>query len=384
MGDKKIFIIAGEASGDILGAGLMRALIRRAPGVEFAGIGGEEMEKISGFKSLFDIKDIAAMGFVEVLRRLPSIMARIKQTAAEILKLRPDLIVTIDAPGFNMRVVGRVKRAWPGAKAMHYVAPQVWAWKEHRAEKVARLYDHLLCFFPFEAKYFERHGLATHVVGHAASDEAAGNALRFRKAHGLGAKDILITMLPGSRAEMAGRLLPAFEKTAEILAGKIPNLRIAIPTVSTSRAFIEERVKGWRVRPMLISRRQDRYDAFAASSAALSISGTAVLELALMRIPTVAAYKGSPLSFAIAKRLVKLKYVTLPNIITGRGIVPEFLQNDATPEAMAEAILGLVKNKTKRAGFMRGADELRETLGSDSGLAPSEEAAKTVLETIGG
>jgi lipid-A-disaccharide synthase len=382
MANKNIFIIAGEASGDILGAGLMKALRRRMPDVEFHGAGGEEMERIEGFKSIFDIKDIAAMGVVEVLRRLPTIMARIKQTAAEILRSRPDLIVTIDAPGFNMQVVKRVRKSWPEAKAMHYVAPSVWAWKPKRAEKVAALYDYLLCFFPFEAKYFERHGLKTHVVGHVANDEASGNALRFRKTHGLGAKDTIITMLPGSRAAMAERLLPILEKAAEILEAQIPGLKIAMPTVSTSRAFIEERVNGWKARPILVARRQERYDAFAASSAALSISGTAVLELALMKVPTVALYKVSPVSYFIARRFVKAKYVTLPNIIAGKEIVPEFIQDEATPEALAAAFLKFLKNKAARAKYSRDAEDLREELGANSGRASSDMAAQAVLEAL--
>jgi lipid-A-disaccharide synthase len=382
MANKRIFIAAGEASGDILGAGLMKALWRLAPGAEFSGVGGEEMEKVPGFKSLFDIRDIAAMGFVEVLKRLPTIMARIKETADAILRMRPDLVVTIDAPGFNMQVIKRVRRAWPEAKAMHYVAPSVWAWKQKRAKMVAALYDYLLCFFPFEAKYFERYGLKTYVVGHMAMDEASGNALRFRKMHGIGARDTLITMLPGSRTAMAERLLPVFEQAADILAAQIPSLKIAMPTVSTSRAFIEERVKGWRTRPLLVAKRQERYDAFAASAAALSISGTAVLELALMKIPAVALYKASPISFFIARRMVKVKHVTLPNILMSREIVPEFLQDAAMPDALAAAILKFIKDKARRAKYMHDVAALREELGANSGRASSEAAARAVMEAL--
>ncbi|MDR2098818.1 MAG: lipid-A-disaccharide synthase [Rickettsiales bacterium] len=384
MVNKKIFIIAGEASGDILGHDLMKAILSRDPSVEIAGVGGEEMSKIPGFKSLFDIRDIAVMGIVEVFKNLPTIMRRLKQTAAAIAAFKPDLLVTIDAPGFNMPVARRAKKLVPSLRAAHYVAPQVWAWKERRAAKIAALYDYLLCLFPFEPKYFEKYGLPTFVVGHTAVETARGNATRFRKRHDMAEGDLIITMLPGSRVQMARRLLPVFERTAELLSAKIPNLKIVIPTTATAHDFIRAEAAKWRTKPLIVAGKNERYDAFAASGAALSISGTAVLELALANVPTVAAYKASALTYFIGHRLVKLPSVTLPNIIAGKEVVPEFIQDKATPEALAAAIMKFLNDGKYRDRYFRQLETVRERLTPPGGKTPSAEAASIILDAIGG
>jgi lipid-A-disaccharide synthase len=382
MANKKIFIIAGEASGDILGYDLMKALLACEPSLEIIGVGGEEMEKIPGFKSLFDIRDIAVMGVAEVLKNLPRIMRRIRETAESIARSRPDLLVTIDAPGFNMNVVKRAKKRLPGLKAMHYVAPQVWAWKENRAKKIAALYDYLMCLFPFEPAYFEKYGLKTFMVGHTAVENTYGNKTRFLARHDLADGDAILTMLPGSRAAMARRLMPVFEKTAELLLARMPKLKIVIPTTKTSREAIAAEAEKWRVKPLLVSGKNERYDAFAASSLALSISGTAVLELALAGVPTVAAYKVSPISYFIGRRLVKIKNVTLPNIIAGKEIVPEFIQEDATPEKLAAALLKFTDDRKYRERYLKNLESVREQLTPMGGKAPSEEAASIVLDVM--
>ena len=222
---KKIFIIAGEVSGDILGADLMQSIIKKDKDVQFFGVGGVEMAKIKGFRSIFNIKDIAVMGFFEVLKNLKVIKARIKQTAQKIIDIDPDLIITIDSPSFNMRVIKQVRKKLPNIKALHYVAPQVWAWKEKRASKVAKIYDYLLCFFDFEVPYFTKHGLKTFAVGHTAIKNVVGNKSRFIKKYKLKNTDNIITMLAGSRVAMAKKLLPIYKDVAKRLSIKSKTLK---------------------------------------------------------------------------------------------------------------------------------------------------------------
>ena len=224
MNKKKIFIIAGEASGDILGADFMNSFIKKNKDVSFFGVGGEEMCKVKNFKSLFDISDIAVMGITEVLKNFFVLKKRIKQTINKILEIKPDMVITIDAPGFNMAVVKKVKPKLPNTKFVHYVAPQVWAWKEKRAQKIAKIFDYLLCFFPFEPPYFEKYGLKCFVVGHTAIQNVKGDKSNFLKNYHLTSKDIIITLLPGTRKQMAEKLLPVYSDVVDELYEKIPNL----------------------------------------------------------------------------------------------------------------------------------------------------------------
>ncbi|MDE6224351.1 MAG: lipid-A-disaccharide synthase, partial [Alphaproteobacteria bacterium] len=249
---KKIFIIAGEVSGDILGADLMKSIIKEDKDVCFFGVGGEEMQKIKGFHSLFDIKDIAVMGIVEVLKNLKIIKVRIREVVNKIIDVNPDLVITIDSPGFNMRVIKEVRKTLPNIKALHYVAPQVWAWKEKRAKKVAKLYDYLFCFFDFEVPYFTKYGLRTFAVGHTAIKNVVGNKSRFLKKYKLKATDNIITMLPGSRVQIAKRLLPIYKEVGEKLSLKLKNLKIVIPATSTSYDFLMEEIKSWKINPLII------------------------------------------------------------------------------------------------------------------------------------
>jgi lipid-A-disaccharide synthase len=381
----KIFIIAGESSGDILGADLMRALLSMDGGVRFYGVGGEEMAKIPGFKPLFDIRDIAVMGIFEVLRKIFTIRKRLRRTVSEILRIRPDMVITVDSPGFNMRVAAMVRKCLPSVKIAHYVAPSVWAWKESRAKKIAGLYDYLFCFFPFERKYFERFGLKTFVVGHTAVANADGDGKRFLESHGLAKSDFVLALLPGSRVQMAARLLPVFEKTIPLLARKIPNLKVFIPATAISRDLIRVQTRNWAVRPVIIEGRGARGDLFRASRAAISISGTAVLELALAGVPTVVAYRVSPLTYFIASRLVKIPYVSLPNIILGRRAVPEFIQGDCTPENLSRTIVKFADDKARLKKYSHDMRVMREKLAfGKRGETPSQTAAKIISGILKG
>ena len=379
MQAKKIFIIAGEVSGDILGADLMNAIISKNKNIKFYGVGGTEMAKISKFKTIFDIKDIAVMGIFEVLRHLKIIKKRIAQTVDEIVKIKPDLIITIDSPGFNMRVVKQVKKLLPNTKIMHYVAPQVWAWKEKRAKKVASLYDYLLCFFDFEVPYFTKYGLKTFAIGHTAIKNVKGEKEAFLKKYNLKKDDDIITMLPGSRVQMAKKLLPIYKEVAESLK-KISNVKIVIPTTSTSDEFVRKEVEKWDIVPILITSKEDRYNAFKASKVVLSISGTAVLEIAIMGTPVVVAYKMSNLSYMIAKRLVKIKNVSLPNIIMGKRIVPEFIQEECNAKNLSKIIKKTIDNKKYRDESLKNLSIMKKKL--EQKKAPSEMGAEIILDIL--
>lgn len=381
MKSKKIFIIAGEVSGDILGADLMKSIISKDKSVKFYGIGGEEMQKINGFKSLFNIKDIAVMGIFEVLKHLCIIKKRIKETINQITKIKPDLIITIDSPGFNMRIVKQIKKQFPNIKTLHYVAPQVWAWKEKRAKKVASLYDYLICFFDFEIPYFTKYGLKTFAVGHTAIKNVNGNSERFLKTYKLSKNDNVITMLPGSRVQIAKRLLPIYKEVVEKLYKQVKNLKVVMPTTSTSHNFIINEVAKWNIKPLIITTKQDRYDAFVASKAVLSISGTAVLEIAVAKTPVIVAYKLSPLSYMIAKRLVKIKNVSLPNIIMGEQIVPEFIQERCNATLLSKELKKIITNKQYRDGMVKNLEEMNKKITQKK--APSDMASDIILKILG-
>ena len=378
----KIFIIAGEASGDILGADFMNSFIKRNKDVSFYGVGGEEMNKVKGFKSLFDISDIAVMGFSEVIKNIFKIKKCIKLTVNEILKIKPDVVLTVDAPGFNMAVVKRVKDKLSGTKFIHYVAPQVWAWKEKRAKKIAGIFDGLLCFFPFEPKYFQRYGLRCFVVGHTAMENVKGDKNRFLKKYNISKREVVITMLPGSRRQMAERLLPIYRDVVYELYSKIPNLKIVMPATEGIYYYIFSETKNWKYEPLIIKGKQDRYDAFMASNASLCISGTAVLELAVAKVPTVVAYKISKLSYMIAKHFVKIKNVTLPNIIMGKTIVPEFIQDECNVENLTTALMKCVEDKKYRDAFKKHYTELLKKMNSEDKKSSSDKAVDAVLSMI--
>ena len=382
MKKAKIFVIVGESSGDILAADLMNSILRKSKDISFLGVGGEEMSKVKSFKSLFDISDIAIMGFSEIIKNIFKVKKRINQTVDAILKNKPDIVLTVDAPGFNISVVKKVKAKLPNTKFVHYVAPQVWAWKEKRAEKIAKIFDYLLCFFPFEPKYFEKYGLKCFVVGHTAIKNVVGDKKRFLKNYNLSEKDIVVTLLPGSRKQMAERLLPIYRDVVDELYEKVPNLKIVIPTTETIDYFIISETKNWKYEPIIVKGKQNRYDAFVASTASLCISGTAVLELAVAKVPTVVAYKISKLSYAIAKHFVKIKNVTLPNIIMEKTVVPEFIQNRCNAEELTRAMMKAITNKKYRESQIKNYDLLLKKVNFNDKKSPSDKAADVVLSIL--
>ncbi|HEX3535134.1 MAG TPA: lipid-A-disaccharide synthase [Stellaceae bacterium] len=378
-----IFIIAGEPSGDALGGPLIAALRQRAgPGLRVAGIGGEQMQA-QGIQSLVPLGDLAVAGVAEVLPRAPLILRRVRETVAEIRRQRPDAVVTIDSSGFSWRVAHGLRRRGERLPLIHYVAPMVWAWRSGRARRMARWYDHLLTLLPFEPLYFERVGLACSYVGHPVLDSGAdrGDAARFREAHGIGPDDTVITVLPGSRGGEVKRLLPIFGETLRRLEAAVGPFRVAVPTVENVAAAITEAVPAWPGHPVVLRGIQEKYDAFAASRAALAASGTVALELAMAGLPMAVAYRLNPLTEMLLDRVLKVRQVNLVNLILGRVLVGEFLRADCTAEKLAAALTELVRDEAVRAAHRAGYDEAMRRLGAD-GASPSLRAADRILAVI--
>jgi lipid-A-disaccharide synthase len=378
-----VYIIAGEPSGDALGGRLMAALSERSRGaVRFAGIGGERMAE-QGLQSLVPLDELAIMGVAEVLPRARRILRRVGEAVADIERRHPVAVVTIDSSGFTWRVAQRLRRRGARLPLIHYVAPMVWAWRPGRARRMARWYDHLLVLLPFEPPYFTKVGLACSYVGHPVVESGAdrGDGAAFRRRHGIAPETTLLAVLPGSRRGEAGRLLPLFAGAIAALGERHPDLRVVIPTTETVAAMVGAAVKDWPVPALVLRGTQEKYDAFAASNAALAASGTVALELAMARVPSVIAYRVSPLTHAVVRRMVRIDHAHLLNLILGRTVVPELIQQDCTSERLAAAVDGLLTDPAARALQIEACQEALRRLGL-GGVSPGLRAADAVLAII--
>jgi len=335
----KVFIIAGEVSGDVLGAKIMREM----PGVDFVGIGGQNMCG-AGLKSLFPMADLSVMGIFEVLAHAKTLSMRIKQTVNAILLEKPDIVLTIDSPGFAKSVIKAVRKkgSLKTTKFYHVVAPQVWAWGAKRAGKYAKIFDKLYAFFDFELPYFEKYGLDTVAVGHPIADGLD----KYKKSNN-GKK--IITFVPGSRMNEVKKLLPVFHDTMDMLiANGCQDYIFVIPTVETTDSYIKNSVKDWKNKPELISA-DKRYEMYANSFIAVVASGTVSAELAIMHIPAIIVYKMNPLTSLLAHILVRVKWVSLVNILMNKTIYPELLGAKANPKAIFNAVKKLSKPTNRNA-----------------------------------
>ncbi len=369
-----IFLIAGEPSGDILGARLMAALREETGGkVRFAGIGGEEMTR-QGLQSRFPIHELAVMGFLEVLPHLFAILKRLRETVAAIRALKPDAVVTIDSPSFTLEVAQRLKGA--GMPLIHYVAPQVWAWKPWRARQVARYLDRLLTLLPFEPRYFERHGLLTHFVGHPVVEAAPAP-----RPAAAGQEGPCLVVLPGSRKGEVGKLLPVFAEVVAGLARRHPDLRVVIPTVETVDALVRAQVADWPLPVTVVRGAEARAQAFAEATAALAASGTVALELAVAGVPAVIAYRFKGFVGLLPMAWVGVPFASLVNIISGREVQPEFLQRHCRAAAILPAVDRLLRDAAARDAQRAAYREVVAALRPPEGR-PSRAAARRVLEAL--
>ena len=376
-----IYLIAGEPSGDMLGARLMRALKKKEPDVKIIGIGGENMEK-EGLKSLFDISDLAIMGLAEVIPSIPKVLRHIRETVVDIEKNKPDVVITIDSWSFSARVHKALRAKKIKVLQMHYVAPQVWAWKKGRAKTMYKYIDRLLTLFPNEPAYFTPYHLATDFVGHPVVESSMINAKAedFLNKYQIGADKKVVLLLPGSRHNEVARLLPVFLEVAKELKAKHPELQFVIPTVKTVAGRVKEMLKTLQVEDMLvIETQEDRYAAARAAVMAIAASGTVALELAVVNVPHLVAYKVPALTAFLARLITDIKYVNLTNILLDKPIIPELLQEDCTKEKLAATAEELLNPQSvlvmkEQQGFV----ELKKALGMGE-IKPSEKAAEIIL-----
>ncbi|MBT3360017.1 MAG: lipid-A-disaccharide synthase [Rhodospirillales bacterium] len=379
--DLLVFLVAGEASGDALASRLMSSLQEQTGGaVRFAGVGGAKMAE-QGLESLFPMEDLSVMGLAEVLPRLPRLIKRLKQTERAIRSLKPSALVTVDSPDFSFRLAKRLRGQ--GIPLIHFVAPTVWAWRPGRARKIAGFLDHLLALFPFEPPYFEREGLSCSFVGHSVveSGAAAGDGAAFRRQRNIAPDTPLVCVLPGSRHGETSRLLPVFEETLRKLAAVRPGLRAVVPLAPTVADEVLRTVENWPVPVETVTGEAAKFDAFAAADVALAASGTVSLELALAGLPTVIAYKTSPITAWLARRLVRVRFASLVNIVLEREAVPEFLQENCRADTIAEALEALLADDDARTAQISAVTGALEKLGA-GGPSPSHRAAEAVLKTI--
>ncbi len=381
----RIFLIAGEPSGDLLGARLMQALKQADGTLVLAGVGGPRMVA-EGLSSLFPMSDLTLFGVAELIPKIPLVLKRIRQTARAIAREKPDVVVTIDAPDFSFRVAKKL--AGSGIPFVHYVAPTVWAWRAGRAKKIQPWFRHLLTLFPFEPPYFERVGLPATCVGHplveAGIERASGE--RFRQAYGIEPDRPVLVVLPGSRRSELRFLLADFEATLQRLMGTHPDLKVVIPTVPHLFEAVKTATARWPGAPLLVSGDADKYDAFAAATAALAASGTVALELALAGTPAVIAYRIHSVTAALYRRFIRTPYANLVNIMAGRLVVPEFIQENCTPDHLATALQQLLTSPEARAAQRATLAQVRGWLSPPADIAttPSRKAAQVVLAVAGG
>lgn len=365
----RIFLVAGETSGDHLGAGLMQALRAARPDVVIDGVGGEEMAR-AGLASLFPLADIAVMGLFPVLARLPTLLARIDATARAIIAAQPDCLVLIDAPDFTHRVARRVRRLAPQIPIVDYVCPTVWAWRPGRARKMRGYIDHVLAVLPFEPGALARlGGPPCSYVGHPLverMDELAG---------GMEASPPLLLVLPGSRVAEVSRLMPVYGEALALLA-RDHAFEVAIPVAPHVGEALRESLKGWPVQPQLIGQ-DEKFAAFRRARAALVTSGVATLELALAGAPMAVAYKVSRAESWL-RFLVTVHSIVLPNLVLGENAVPEFLQEAATPRALADALAPLLAGGAAREAQCAAFARVRAKV-MEAGRRPSAAAAEIVL-----
>ena len=376
----RIALVAGETSGDQLGAGLIHVLRERFPDAEFAGIGGDGM-RAAGMDTWFDASELAVMGLAEVLSHLPRLL-RVRRTLRErVLAWKPDVFVGIDAPDFNLGVERWLKQR--GVRTVHYVSPSVWAWRESRAEKIGRSADRVLCLFPMEPAIYARHGVDARFVGHPLADALPQEPDRdgARAALGLATDARVLAVLPGSRLGEIRRLGAIFLDAARRLSSELPGLHIVIPAANAAcRSEIETLVTASGIANAQVLDGQAQR-AMIASDAVLLASGTAALEAMLCKRPMVVAYRLAPLSHAIVRAfgLLKVDHVSLPNVLAAEPLVPELLQDDCTPEKLATALLPLLRDHAVADALLPRFRELHLRLRQDA----SARAAEALAELLG-
>jgi lipid-A-disaccharide synthase len=377
----KLYVIAGEASGDALGAALLAGLKSLRPDLQVRGIGGPLMQA-EGLHSLFPMEELSVMGLAEVLPKYAHLKRRIREAAADVLAAAPDALITIDSPDFVLRVARIVRAARPDLRTIHYVAPSVWAWRPGRAAKMAHVIDHVLALLPFEPPYMTAAGMTCDFVGHpvvSAPRASAAEAQAFRA--DLGGGGPLVLALPGSRRGEVARLAPVIGGVLDRVRAVHPQVQVVLPTLRSVAAMVEGLTADWPVRPRIIEAPEAKRAAFAAADVAIAASGTVSLELAANGVPMVIAYDMHPVTMWLMQRMARVDTVTLVNLVSDTRVVPEFLGDRCTPDLIAPALLGLIGPGPARDAQRAAMRLTMERLG-EGGDPPGLRAARSVLAAI--
>lgn len=392
--NKKIFITAGEASGDLLGSKIINAIKLNAENIEFIGIGGEKMLN-EGLNSIFPMKDLSVMGFFEVLPRIFLLSKRINQTVNKILEEKPDLILTIDSPGFSFRIMEKLKskdkKFFDSVKKVHLIAPSVWAYKEKRAQKISKLYNLLLCILPFEPPYFEKYGLKTEFIGHPIFDNSNKYRLQYSKnelskIHNISQDDFIMILTPGSREGEITRIFPIMIKTIELLKynyeEKYKNLNIFTFVNENTKDLVEFMNQDYDFRSKIIIDESEKEKIMSVADIVLAKSGTNTFEFNIYNIPMVITYTFNWLTNKLAKKMVKVKYANLVNIIADKEIIPEFVLDNADPYLISEEIHKILNNKDIAKQQVEDTIEIIKKLGYSSDIKASKIGADKILELL--
>ena len=378
----RIFLLAGEPWGDAIGARLIQALHDQAPpGLELAGVGGPKMTNC-GLSSLFPMHELTLSGFAEVLPLAPGLWRRLRQTTREVDRRRPDLVLTIDAPAFGLRLQRRL--AGRPLVRVHYGALETWAWREARAMRLARDLDHLLALLPFEPAFFQRYGVPCSFVGHPLVEEmdARADGARFRRRYQLPADAPLLCLLPGGRDSEIAQHLPVLERAVGLIWRQVSQLRLVLPTLAGMAPLVKRLVARWQLPVLVLEDRSERLDAYAASWLAIAASGTVSLEVALAGLPSITIYRTGPLTAWLARRLTRAPHVNMVNLILGRPVIPELLQEDCRPDRIAAAAVRLIGDEALRRDQQAALAEAVDRLRGDDERPPSQRAAARILELL--
>lgn len=367
-------LVAGEASGDLLGAGLIRALRREVPDAVFEGVAGPAMIE-AGCERWEDADVLAVMGLVEPLKHLPELLRLRRRLTERWRASPPDVFIGIDAPDFNLGLETRLRES--GIRTAHYVSPTVWAWREGRVRRIGKAADCVLCILPFEKAFYDKHGVRAEFVGHPKADSAPESidVDGSRRALGLEGDEPVVAVLPGSRRSEIARLGPLFARTAAELRRRYSDIRFVTPIAANRlRPSIEQHLADAGVTDCFTLTDGESQLAMCAADVVLLASGTAALESALLQRPTVAAYKVAPMTAFIVRSfgLLKVANVTMPNQLTDPPLVPEFIQGDARPDALASAVAELIDSPERRAGITERFAKLRAELALDADLRAAE------------
>lgn len=380
----KIFVIAGEASGDHLAAELMLTLKQRHPNIEFRGIGGAEMLRAGLTDSLFPMEELSLMGIVEVVPKIPKIRARINQTVTAIKVYNPDIVLTVDSPDFCFRVQNQLKDENIKAKLLHFVAPTVWAWRPERARKIARFLDGLICLFPFEPDYFRSQGIRTIAIGHPVMKGPAlqANGSLFRQAHGISQDQKVCGMFFGSRKSELDRMSGILTGVARSLQSEIENLKFVVPTLPRWQERLTQLLAKEKIDAVVTSGLEEKFDAMAACDGALVVSGTVALEVAVVGIPHALMYQMNAVTWQIVKRMVVTQNAHLVNIMLRSSHIPEFIQEDSSVDKILPTMKRILLDPVEQARQKDVFTQARAMLRGDTTREASDLAASFVEEFL--